>query len=190
MKQVNETSALNNPIAKATKALKASVVNISSKTSELITKSTKETVGVKQTKAMTLDSLQADGIKSYMLDVPKQKKANPYAELHSSIKLAIVSALDKEVQTLLAKESKTLSDMEKGIKRYWQQQAGAEFVYYRRELKKREERATRENNEKATPEQMYFKDLQSALDRLAKLEDIDFDLVAHTSALKKLLADK
>jgi len=184
------TTALNNPIAKGAKALKAQVVNISSKTSELITKSTKGTVAVKQTKALTLDSLQADGVKSYMLDIPKQKKANGFAELHSSVKLAIVSALDSDIQALLGKEPKTLSDMDKGVKRYWQQQVGSEFAYYRRELKKREERATRENNEKATPVEMYFKDLQSALDRLAKIEELDFDLVAHTTALKKLLADK
>lgn len=190
MKQVNETNALNNPMAQTVKALKAKVVNISSKTSSLITQATKQTVGVKQTKALTLDALQADGIRSFMLDMPKQKKANPYPELHSSVKLAIVSALDEDIQTLLAKETKTLSDMEKGVKRYWQQQVGSEFAYYRRELKKREERSTRENNEKATPVEMYFKDLQSALDRLAKLEELDFDLVAHTSALKKLLQDK
>jgi hypothetical protein len=190
MTTVNVTSALNNPMAQTVKALKAKSVGISSTTSKLITQATKETVGVKQTKAKTLDSLQADGIKSHMLEIPKQKKANQFESLHSSIKLAIVSALDTDIQALLKKEAKTLSDMEKGVKRYWQMQIGAEFVYYRKELKKREERESRENNDKATPEQMYFKDLQSALDRLAKFESVDFDLVIHTTALKKLLADK
>jgi hypothetical protein len=190
MNQVNVTTALNNPMAKTVKALKAKAVTITSKTADLITKATKQTVGVKQTKALTLDSLQADGIKSFMLDIPKQKKANAFAELHSSVKLAIVSALDSDIQALLGKEPKTLSDMDKGVKRYWQQQVGSEFAYYRRELKKREEREGRENNDKATPVEMYFKELQSALDRLAKLEELDFDLVAHTTALKKLLADK
>jgi hypothetical protein len=174
MTTVNVTTALNNPMAKTVKALKAKSVNITSKTADLITKATKQTVGVK----------------SFMLDIPKQKKANAFAELHSSVKLAIVSALDSDIQALLGKEPKTLSDMDKGVKRYWQQQVGSEFAYYRRELKKREEREGRENNDKATPVEMYFKDLQSALDRLAKLEELDFDLVQHTTALKKLLADK
>jgi hypothetical protein len=124
MNQVNETTVLNNPIAKANKALKAKAINISSKTSDLITKATKQTVGVKQTKALTLDSLQGDGVKSFMLDKPKQKKANPYPELHSSINSAIISALDEDVQTVLKKETKTLSDMEKGVKRFWMQQVG------------------------------------------------------------------
>jgi len=57
-------------------------------------------------------------------------------------------------------------------------------------LAKREESAQRGEVEKSTPVEMYFKDLQSALDRLAKLEELDFDLVQHTSAIKKLLADK
>jgi hypothetical protein len=190
MTTVNVTSALNNPMAQTVKALKSKAVNISSKTADLITKATKQTVEGKKTKAKTLDSLQADGVKSFMLDIPKQKKANQFEGLHSSIKLAIVSALDEDIQALLKKEAKTLSDMEKGVKRYWQQQMGAEFVYYRKELKKREERESRENNDKATPVQMYFKDLESALARLAKLEELEFDLVVHTTALKKLLADK
>jgi hypothetical protein len=184
------TTALNNPIAKGTKALKAQAINISSKTIGLITDATKKQVGVKQTKALTLDSLQSDGVKSFMLDKPKQKKANPYPELHSSINSAITLALDEDIQALLQKEAKTLSDMEKGIKRVWQQQIGSEFAYYRRELKKREERATRDNNDKATPTEMYFKVLEDALARLAKLEELDFDLVQHTTTLKKLLADK
>jgi hypothetical protein len=190
MNQVNETTVLNNPIAKANKALKAKAINISSKTSELIAKATKESVGVKQTKSLTLDALQADGIKSFMLEKSKQKKANPYPELHSSINSAIISALDKDVQLVLSKETKTLSDMEKGVKRVWQQQIGSEFAYYRRELKKREERAERENNDKATPVQMYFKVLEDALARLAKLEEVEFSLVTHTKTLKELIADK
>ena len=184
------TTALNNPIAKGNKALKAKAINISSKTIGLITDSTKKQVGVKQTKALTLDSLQADGVKSFMLEKSKQKKANPYPELHSSINSAIILALDEDIQALLQKEAKTLSDMEKGVKRVWQQQVGSEFAYYRRELKKREERATRDNNDKATPTEMYFKVLEDALARLAKLEEVDFSLVTHTKTLKELIADK
>jgi hypothetical protein len=69
-------------------------------------------------------------------------------------------------------------------------QIGSEFAYYRRALAKREESAERGEVEKSSPVEMYFKELKSALDRLAKLENLEFDLVAHTSALKKLLADK
>jgi hypothetical protein len=190
MTTVNVTSALNNPMAKTVKALKAKAVNISAKTSDLITQATKGSLGVKGIKALTLDALQADGVKSHMLETPKQKKANQFEGLHSSVKLAIVSGFSEAAQALLKKEPKTLSEPEKVERRYQMQQVGSEFGYYRRELKKREARDTRENNDKATPSEMYFKVLQDASDRLAKLEDIDFDLVVHSTALKKLLADK
>jgi hypothetical protein len=37
---------------------------------------------------------------------------------------------------------------------------------------------------------MYFKVLEDALARLAKLEDVDFSLVTHTKTIKELIADK
>jgi hypothetical protein len=189
MKQVTTTTALNNPMAKAVKSL-VKAVTLSASTADLITASTKQTIKTATTKKLTLDGFQADGVKSFMLNKPAKGKDNPNAELHSQVNLAIVNGLDPEVQTLLKKETKTLSDMEKGVKRYWQQQIGSEFAYYRRQLKDREEKLIAGDTEKSTPVEMYFKDLQSALDRLAKLEDLDFDLVQHSTALKKLLADK
>jgi hypothetical protein len=190
MNQVNTTSALNNPIAKGVKKLKADTVVIGSKTADLITASTKKQLGVASSKKQTLDALQGDGVKSFMLDAPAKGQKPAYPELVNQIRVAIVSALDSDLQVLLKKEAKTLSDMEKGVKRYWQMQIGSEFAYYRRELRKREEREIAGDKDKSTPVDMYFKDLQSALERLAKIEAVEFDLPVHTSTLKKLLADK
>lgn len=185
MNQVNITTALNNPMAKVTKALiKAQV--ISSEIADSITKGTKKSLDTAKTKAKTVDLMQAQGLKSFDLDLSNKDKS----ELHDSIKRAIVLGFDLEAQALLAKESKTLSDFEKATKRALGMQIGSEFAYYRRALAKREESAERGEVEKSTPVEMYFKDLKSALDRLTKLESMDFDLVQHTSALKKLLADK
>jgi hypothetical protein len=185
MNQVNITTALNNPMAKAKGALiKAQV--ISTEIAEGITKGTKKSLETTKTKSKTVDLMQAEGLKSYDLDLSNKDKA----ELHDSIKRAIVLGFDLEAQALLAKESKVLSDFEKATKRALAMQIGSEFAYYRRALAKREESAERGEVEKSSPVEMYFKDLKSALDRLAKLESIDFDLVAHTSTLKKLLADK
>jgi hypothetical protein len=190
MKQVNTTSALNNPISKGVAKLKADTVVIGAKTADLITASTKKQLGVASSKKQTLDALQADKVKSFMLDAPAKGQKPAYPELVNQIRVAIVSAFDADLQVLLKKEPKTLSDMEKGVKRYWQQQIGSEFAYYRRELKKREDRETAGDTEKATPEQMYFKDLQSALDRLSKLESADFSIMDHKSALTALMSDK
>ena len=46
MNQVNQTSALNNPIVKGVKKLKADTVVIGAKTADLITASTKKQLGV------------------------------------------------------------------------------------------------------------------------------------------------
>jgi hypothetical protein len=184
MNQVN-TSALNNPITKAVKALVSAKV-IGSEIADLITKGTKKSLDTAKTKSKTVDLMQAQGLKSFDLDLGNKENA----PLHDSIKRAIVLGFDLDAQALLAKESKVLSDFEKATKRALGMQIGSEFAYYRRALAKREESAERGEVEKSSPVKMYFKDLKSALDRLTKLESMDFDLVQHTSALKKLLADK
>jgi hypothetical protein len=190
MNQVNITTALNNPIVKGVKKLKADTVVIGAKTADLITASTKKQLGVASSKKQTLDALQADKVKSFMLDAPAKGQKPAYPELVNQIRVAIVSAFDADLQVLLKKEPKTLSDMEKGVKRYWQQQIGSEFAYYRRELKKREDREIAGDKEKSSDVEMYFKDLASAKARLEKLENAEFDIVLHKAGINKLLGDK
>jgi hypothetical protein len=186
MSQVkNATTALNNPMAIA----KASLVKpqvITSEIADLITKGTKKSLDTAKTKKQTVDLMEASGLKSFDLDLGNKDKAS----LCDSIKKAIVLGFTAEAQALLAKESKVLSDLEKATKRALGMQIGSEFAYYRRALAKREESAEKGSVDKSTPVEMYFKDLQSALDRLAKIESVDFDLVKHTDAIKKMLADK
>jgi Asp-tRNA(Asn)/Glu-tRNA(Gln) amidotransferase A subunit family amidase len=186
---VNATSAINNPMAKA-KASLVKAIAITTKTVDLLTSATKKQLGVAKTKKQTVDALEAEGIKSFMLDLPEQGKKSVYAELHTQMKQAIVLGFEQAEQDMLAKETKTLSEFDKKVKRAIQQQVGSEFAYYRRALAKREAPVVDGDSEKSTPVEMYFKDLQSALDRLAKLENMEFDLVQHTSAIKKLMADK
>ena len=190
MNQVNQTTAINNPIAKGTAKLKADAIRLTAEISASITEGTKKTIGATLTKKKTLDLMQAQKIKSAHLEIA----AKSYADLHKQIKQAIVLGFTADTQALLLKETKTLSPGEKTDKRLAQQQIGSEFAYYRRELKKREERTEAQAEggtaEKATPVEMYFKDLQSALDRLAKLEGVDFDLTAHSKVLNAMLADK
>ena len=159
---------------------------IGSEIADMITKGTKKSIDTAKTKSKTVDLMQAQGLKSWDLDLGNKDNA----DLCNSIKGAIVLGLDLEAQALLAKESKVLSDFEKATKRALGMQIGSEFAYYRRALAKREESAERGEVEKSSPVEMYFKELKSALDRLAKLESVDFDLTIHTSSLKKLLADK
>ena len=185
MSQVNNTTALNNPMAIATGALVKPQV-ITSEIAKRVTDGFKKTLAVGVTKKQTIDLMVAQKIKSFDISV---KAPNP--ELRNSIKKAIILGFNDNQQALLAKATSTLSDPDKREKRELQQQVGSEIGYYERGLKTREAKATvTEVAEKSTPVQMYFKDLESALERLAKLENMEFDLVQHTSAIKKLLADK
>ena len=184
-----ESSVLNNPITKATKALVKGVV-LSSSTVQSITGSVKGQIVQKGKWKQTLDNLQAEGVKSFMLDKSTKGKNNPNAELHKQVNSAIVAGYDADMQALLAKETKTLSDMDKKIKRLTQMEVGAYFTYIRNQLKKRETDSVKNSTEKASPVDMYFKDLQSALDRLAKLEDVDFSVVEHKKSISNMLQDK
>jgi hypothetical protein len=186
MKQVNTTSALNNPMAIATQALVKAKV-ISTEIAEKVTSGTKKGLQAALTKKQAVDLMESQGFKSYHFDLSNKDNA----ETCDSLKRAIALGFDLGAQALLAKETKVLSDLEKATKRALQQQIGSEFAYYRRALVERERIAIEgKSTEKATKVQMYFKDLQSALDRLTDLENIPFDLVAHKSALNKLMVDK
>jgi len=182
MTQVN-TSALNNPMAIAKGALVKAQV-ISTEIATLITKGTKKSLDASKTKKQTVDLMETSGLKSFDLDLSNKEKA----PLCDSIKRAIVLGFDLDAQALLAKESKTLGDLEKATKRALQQQIGSEFAYYRRALVERERIAIDgKSTEKTSAEGMYFKDLMSALDRLGKLEKASFNIPEHKASIKKLI---
>jgi hypothetical protein len=186
----NATTALNNPIAKGTAKLNADAIKLTAEISASITEGTKKTLGAALTKKKTVDLMQEQKIKSAHLELA----AKSYSDLHKQIKQAIVLGFTADNQALLLKETKTLSTGEKLLKREAQQQIGSEFAYYRRQLKEREARETVQAEggtaEKSTPVDMYFKDLQSAHDRLAKLEGVDFDIITHKDYLDNLLSSK
>jgi uncharacterized protein YaaW (UPF0174 family) len=122
MKQVN-TSALNNPMAIAKASLVKAQV-ISADIADLITKGTKKSLDTAKTKKQTVDLMEASGLKSFDLDLGNKEKAS----LCDSIKRAIVLGFTAEAQALLAKESKTLSDIEKATKRALGMQIGSEII--------------------------------------------------------------
>lgn len=186
MKQVNITTALNNPMAIATQALVKAQV-ISSNIADKIAKGTKKGIEANLTKKQAVDLMEADQIKSYHLDLSNKENA----PLCDSIKRAIVLGFDLGAQALLAKETKTLTDLEKGTKRALQQMIGSEFAYYRRALKERERIAVEgKSTEKATDVEMYFKDMQSCLDRGLKLENVSFDLASQIKQLQGMIKFK
>jgi len=179
----NATTALNNPMTIATQALVKAKV-ISADIAEKVTSGTKKGLAAALTKKQAIDLMETNGFKSYHFDLSNKDNA----ETCDSLKRAIALGFDLGAQALLAKETKTLSDLEKATKRALQQQIGSEFGYYRRALAERERIAVEgKSTEKTSAEGMYFKDLLSALDRLGKLEKASFKITEHKAMIQKML---
>jgi hypothetical protein len=137
-----------------------------------------------KTKKMT-DLLVADGIKSSMLDKPSKKSdANPNATLQFGITQAIIKGLPATWQSLLAKDTKTLSESDKQEKRYAQQQVGSYYGKVKRALidfetpKSTAPRVTRSAVER------IIDSLNDAIEVAEKIEEPNFDI----AGFKKIVA--
>jgi hypothetical protein len=82
-----------------------------------------------------LDVLQAEGFVSTDFVAPAKGKDRA---LYDSLKAAVVLGFEVRVQTLLAKDTKTLDDDAKKVKREWQQQIGSRMTDLKNGLAKRE----------------------------------------------------
>ena len=112
-----------------------SVVKLSTASSDAIGAWSGQSVKTDKIKVKVVDSLHADGVTPAMLLSPKDG-ADP--AFFGSVKAAVVAGFTSNVQTLLDKDTKTLSDSQKTDKRYWQQQIGSKIKDLRNALVKRE----------------------------------------------------
>lgn len=122
------------------------------------------------------DSLRADGVTASMLASKGGDK-----ELREFVKTEIVIAsFTAKDQALLDKEAKSLSDEQKGAKRYLQQQVGSKFAKIESHLKKAEAAAEAEEageageKKQASIKARLDKDLAAWIVRLEKCEANDF----------------
>jgi hypothetical protein len=142
-----------------------------------------------KTKKMT-DALVARGVKSSMLEkVSKKTDANPHKELHFGINQAIIAGFPIEWQSLLSKDTSTLSQQDKDTKRYAQQQVGSWFGKIQRAL------IAFENPNKAsaprvtrTSQQRIIDALNDAIEVAQKDEELDFDITKFITTLKSAIA--
>ena len=137
-----------------------------------------------KTKKMT-DLLVADGVKSSMLDKPSKKTdANPNATLQFGITQAIIKGLPVTWQSLIAKDTKTLSESDKTEKRYAQMQVGSYYGKVKRALidfenpKSSAPRVTRSAVER------IIDSLNDAIEVAEKIEEPNFDI----AGFKKIVA--
>ena len=135
------------------------------------------------------DLLVADGVKSSMLDKPSKKTdANPNATLQFNINQAIVKAMPVEWQSLLSKDTKTLSQADKDTKRYAQQQVGSKYGKIKRHLIERENPKSSEPRVQRTAVERIKEALNNAIDLAQKIEEPNFDVAKFSKDVKALLA--
>jgi len=134
-------------------------------------------------KIKTIDVLSSEGITSEMLVAPKNG-ADP--AFFDSVKSAVVAGFATNVQALLGKDTKTLSDQAKSDKRYWQQQIGSKIKDLRNALAKRE--AQGEDGEArgnvASFEARLKRDLTKYIAQIEKGEAFQFPAVEMLKYLK------
>jgi hypothetical protein len=138
---------------------------------------------VKADKAMTsaLDTLAADGVQSTDFISPKKADSGSTAsvELFNSINSAIVSGFAANVQQLLEKNTKSLTETQKSEKRYWQQQIGARRNDFKRAMEKRENVGATDSGAQRTrtAEQRIRDNLNDIIKVCQNAEDAKFDIV-------------
>lgn len=115
--------------------MKATNVKLSTATIDAISTWSNKTLTTDKAKTKAVDSLHADGVTADMLKAPG--KDEPRA-LYDSVCIGIVTGFTANVQALLKKDTKSLSEQQKGDKRYWQQQIGSKLKDLRNALARRE----------------------------------------------------
>ena len=136
-----------------------------------------------KTKVKTLDVLQAEGFVSTDFVAPAKGKDRA---LYDSLKAAVVLGFEVRFQTLLAKDTKTLDDDAKALKKTWQQQIGSRMTDLKNGLAKREnpegEQAT------ASFESRLKRDLTKYIAQIEKGEAFSFTVIDMLKYLKSASA--
>jgi len=141
-----------------------------------------------KTKKMT-DLLVADGVKSSMLDKPSKKTdANPNATLQFGITQAIIKGLPAEWVSLIAKDTKTLSDSDKNAKRYAQQQVGSYYGKVKRALIDFETPKSTAPRVTRTAVQRIIDSLNDAIEVAQGSEDLNMDVAVFVKNIKANIA--
>ena len=134
-------------------------------------------------KVKTLDVLQAEGFVSTDFVAPDKGKDRA---LYDGLKAAVIFGFEVKVQTLLAKDTKTLDDDAKKVKKMWQQQIGSRMTDLKNGLAKREN----PEGEKATAsfEARLKRDLTKYIAQIEKGEAFSFTVIDMLKYLKSASA--
>ena len=133
------------------------------------------------------DFIWSKGMRPVHLDA----KRTDTVENRNKVRAIVVSNLEKDVQKLLATETKTLSQMDKGVKAYWQEQVGSLIGKLESKLKDRQDQETMTDDQKAAKAKKTFHQrLQKSLDELISkyqgIEKPEFDVTECVKLLNQV----
>ena len=139
---------------------------------------------------LVTDYIWSKGMRPVHLDA----KRPDTVENRNKVRAIVVSKMDKDVQKILAAETKSLSQVDKGVKAYWQTQVGSLIGKLESKLKDREELESLTDEQKAAKaSKTAHQRLQTMLDEVIKkyqgLEKPSFDVtqcVKHLNEVKKI----
>lgn len=137
-----------------------------------------------------VDVLHADGVTPAMMMAPKNGEDRTF---YTSLEGAVIAGFTAARQSLLQKETKTLSDQQKSDKRYWKQRISATIGDFRKALQRRIDKQNAEGesngaNAKSTLEGRIRRDISKYITQLEKVEHFSGNVVELTKCLKSALA--
>jgi hypothetical protein len=134
------------------------------------------------------DAMISDGVSANMLDKPAKGETNKFEALHNQVNALIVSTFSAHVQTILQKETKTLSDQDKETKRYWSKQIGSYFRKVQIQLQKAQDQLldTKESTPRVVKSKIdkIKKALKDAIELAQSLENPAFDVTDFVKEVK------
>ena len=137
-----------------------------------------------------IDALVADGFdKPSDFVSPKSQGSTVSVEEFNAINEAIVLGFNADIQRLLAKPVKSLTDAQKTTRRYWQQQIGAKRNDFKRGMQRRIDAASPDGGASRTRTiDEWFRDMANdGIKKCRAAEEAPFEIEAMISAMNAVL---
>ena len=158
---------------------------------KLATAATRKDQDAKTSKKALIDTLYASGVLPEDLKSPAKGADRAF---YDGMRESIVAGFSKDTQALLASDVKSLDEMKKANRFYWQQQIGSTIKDWAKALQVRIDRANASESDgagerKSTWESTRRKELSKMIDSAQKLESTTIkDLVGFIKDLQSALA--
>jgi len=164
---------------------------LSQNTATLVAKAVSSTIRADKASVAALDALIADGFdKPTDFVSPKSDGSTVSVEEFNALNGAIVLGFNADIQKLLEKPVKSLTDAQKTTRRYWQQQIGARRNDFKRQLTKRLDADSSDGAgaRNRTVEQRIRDNLNDVIKVCQNAEEATFDITDMVNKVKAALA--